>query len=202
MREPDNIQAISALQPDFMGFIFYEKSPRDVSDKLSIEAIKKIPAHINKVGVFVNEDLEKVKATRKMFGFSHVQLHGNESVDYCRELKKLGISVIKVFSIEMKEDFQVVEKYSEVSDYFLFDTKSPKHGGTGLKFDWDLLENYKGKTPVILSGGIGPNDADLIKEISNKYTFIEGLDLNSKFEISPALKDDRLVETFLGSLNN
>ncbi len=200
MRNEENASSIAGLNPDFMGFIFYRPSPRDVSNSLTPQILNAIPDKIIKVAVFVNETLEKVMDIIKSFDFTHVQLHGDESLDYCIYLKERGITVIKVFSIQTASDFEQTGSYSSVCDFFLFDTKSPKHGGTGQKFDWNLLENYKGNTPVLLSGGIAPDDVEIVKEIRQKFPFIKGLDLNSKFEISPAVKDPEKLQNFINSV--
>ena len=202
MREAENIASIALLKPDFMGFIFYSFSSRDVSTSLLKEIVDKVPKDIKKVAVFVNENLENVLSIIKEYGFSCVQLHGNESVEYCKSIKETGISVIKVFSIQTSLDFDLIEKYDDVADYYLFDTKSPKHGGTGQKFDWTLLENYRSQKPVLLSGGINSEDVQQVKDIVEKFPFIKGLDLNSKFEISPAIKDSDKLESFIRAVRD
>ncbi len=200
MRERENVAQVAALKPDYMGFIFHPPSPRDVSKVLQKEIVDLLPKEIEPVAVFVNEDLDVALKILKIFGFKHAQLHGKESVEYCAEIKKAGFGVFKVFSVDESTDFSEMEKYMEVADYFLFDTKSPKHGGTGQKFDWNLLEKYTLPKPVLLSGGIGPEDLILIQNIMKNYSFIYGLDLNSRFEIEPGLKDVAKLKLFLGSL--
>lgn len=196
MREKDNVNLVASLHPDYMGFIFYTTSPRDASSVLQKETIENLPIDIEPVAVFVNKELEEALAILNQYHFKYAQLHGNESPDYCKSIKQNGFGVFKVFSIDESTDFSTMEKYLEVADYFLFDTKSPKHGGTGVKFDWDLLEQYKLNKPVLLSGGIGTDDVSLVQQALLKYPWIHGLDLNSRFEISPAVKDLKKLSTF------
>ncbi|MBC7389826.1 MAG: phosphoribosylanthranilate isomerase [Opitutaceae bacterium] len=200
MKLEENIASVALLQPDFMGFIFYPSSPRDVSTSLTIEILGKISKEINIVGVFVDETLENVLAISHKFGFKYVQLHGRETVEYCKTLGQKGLKIIKVFSIKSEDDFKDIEQYNDVCEFYLFDTKSPKHGGTGQKFDWKLLEKYNGQKHVFLSGGISSDDVELVHEVFRKFSFIKGLDLNSKFEISPALKDSDKLEKFIKSV--
>jgi phosphoribosylanthranilate isomerase len=196
MREMENVSQVASLNPDYIGFIFYNSSPRDASSILKIETISSLPKNIDPVAVFVNKDVEDALSILNTYSFKHAQLHGNESTNYCRTIKENGFGVFKVFSIDESTDFFKMEKYIDVADYFLFDTKSPKHGGTGQKFDWDLLESYKLSKPVLLSGGIGQNDVELVQQALLKYPWIHGLDLNSRFEISPGLKDLEKLRSF------
>lgn len=196
MREKDNIDLVASLHPDYIGYIFYAASPRDVGSILQKETIENLPTNIEPVAVFVNKELGEALAILKHYNFKHAQLHGNESPEYCEAIKRHGFGVFKVFSINESTDFSEMEKYLEVADYFLFDTKSPKHGGTGQKFDWDLLEQYKLSQPVLLSGGIGPDDVELVQQALVKYPWIHGLDLNSRFEVSPGMKDVEKLRTF------
>lgn len=196
MRDKDNVAQVALLNPDYMGFIFYATSPRDASSVLQKETIEYLPKNIEPVAVFVNKELNEALAILKQYNFKHAQLHGNESSEYCEAIKQHGFGVFKVFSIDETTNFSEMGKYIEVADYFLFDTKSPKHGGTGQKFDWDLLEQYKLNKPVLLSGGIGANDVELVQQALLKYAWIHGLDLNSRFEISPAVKDTEKLRIF------
>ena len=184
MRDTQNIQDLLVLKPDYMGFIFYGKSPRDATGILDASLLKSFPTTTKKVGVFVNEDLNKVLGTVSKFNLDLVQLHGDESVAYVQELFESGISVIKVFSVGADFDLELVSPYEPYADYFLFDTKGGQRGGTGEKFDWELLKNYNLKTPFFISGGIGIEDIDSLKRM-NPYA----VDVNSKFEIEPGLKN-------------
>ncbi|MCZ8329697.1 MAG: phosphoribosylanthranilate isomerase [Flavobacterium sp.] len=186
MKFPKNIQEIAALQPDFMGFIFYPKSKRFVGDNFSPKSLEKLPSTIEKVAVFVNEDVNRIIVIQKQFSFDFVQLHGNESVADCKVLKENNINVIKVFSVDNYFNFNEVVAYENVCDYFLFDTKTPKYGGSGQPFDWELLEKYTLSKPFILSGGLSIHTIGKLK--FNKYPMLAGLDFNSRLEDSNTKK--------------
>jgi len=188
MRAPGNIRAADALHPDLMGFIFYEKSPRSVRQLPGF-----MPEHAQRVGVFVNHGNEFILAKAEEFGLTYAQLHGNETPEQCKQLKEHGLKVIKAFSIATAEDFGKVGQYEGICDFYVFDTKTPSVGGSGKSFDWQLLENYKGTTPFLLSGGIGP-DTDLTKA---KHPMLAGYDLNSRFESEPGLKNINELESFI-----
>jgi phosphoribosylanthranilate isomerase len=195
MRESENIKAVAELQPDYLGLIFYPKSKRFVEDYSAPEIIDNIPRSIKKVGVFVNEDISEVKKKVKLFSLDTIQLHGNESPFYCKELKDSGIEVIKAFGVNDSFDFLQTESYESSCDFFLFDTKSEKYGGTGIKFNWEKLSEYNNAKPVFLSGGLGPKDAEKVLNIKDFNLYC--VDLNSKFEIEPALKDIDLLNEFI-----
>jgi phosphoribosylanthranilate isomerase len=200
MRDPENISGVAAALPDFMGFIFYPKSARFVGEEFSGEQLKTIPETIKKVGVFVNELPEKVIEICKRFDFQSAQLHGSESPEYCRQIKASGLTVFKAFSVDDSFDFGQLSRYNEVCDYFLFDTKGHLPGGTGQKFNWALLRDYNGSVPFFLSGGIGPDDLEAIRNF--KHPRWRGLDVNSGFELSPALKDVDKVQQFIFRIRN
>ena len=186
MKFPENILEISKLEPNYMGFIFYEKSPRFV-ENLDVEIIKKIPSAIQKVAVFVNEELEKVVGIAEEYAFDLVQLHGNESPEYCEILKQKGIRIIKAFSVDEHFDFGQTENYMNSCQFYLFDTKTDHYGGSGKSFNWDILSKYDQKKPFFLSGGI---DLENIAEAMSLDSMnIEALDLNSKFEKEPGVKE-------------
>ena len=205
MKYDRNIQAVLSLQPDYLGFIFYKKSKRNFE-----EIIPVLPGSIKKVGVFVDADLDEVYEKIENFNLDVVQLHGNESPEYCKTLfntdiiseskmnDRKRVEVIKVFSVGDTFDFNVLNPYEKGCDYFLFDTKGEEKGGNGTIFNWNLLENYHSSKPFFLSGGIGldqlDNLDDFIKSKSSKYCF--ALDVNSKFEIEPGLKDLEKLEEF------
>lgn len=193
MKETENIQAIAQLKPDFMGLIFYPKSKR-YAGGLSAEAAT-VSNTINKVGVFVNEEENKIKEYANKYDFKHLQLHGEESPALCECLKKAGYQVIKVFSVGEDFNFSEIKDYKDVADYFLFDTKSESYGGTGKKFNWSVFDKYDNSKGIFLSGGIGPEDVQEIKNL--KGLNIYALDINSKFEIEPGLKDVELVKDFM-----
>lgn len=194
MKIPENIHAIAELNPDFMGFIFYPKSPR-YAEPLDVEALKTLPKRILKIGVFVNASLDDMLTAIKKYSLNGVQLHGTESEDICYTLRMAGLLVFKAFPVAEVSDFDATDRYEGTCDFFLFDTKTKEYGGSGVKFDWRMLESYKGETPFLLSGGISADDADAIRAINHpKFT---GIDLNSKFEVSPGLKDIDLLKSFL-----
>lgn len=200
MRESDNIMAVAELKPDFMGFIFYPGSPRFAGDLLKPEILSAIPVKIRKTGVFVNAEFNDIKTSVGKYSLNAVQLHGDESPALCRRIKNYGIQVIKVFSINEKISFAKCRDFIDCTDYFLFDTMSVKHGGSGQKFDWELIQKYDTGHPFLLSGGIGPMDADQIKGITNPY--FSGIDINSRFEIRPGLKDIQQLEHFINELRH
>lgn len=191
MREAENIQQLTQLPIDYMGFIFYEKSARFVSQNPNTN----LPARIKKVGVFVNADKEKIVAKINSFDLQVVQLHGNETAAFCQEIKDLGIETFKAFGIDEAFDWTSLSEYVGKVDYFLFDTKSKQYGGTGQTFDWDKLKEYPYDTKYWLSGGISLEN---IREAANfDDNRLYGLDLNSKFEIEPGLKNiDSLTQAF------
>jgi len=191
MRDAENIREVEALGIDLMGFIFWPKSSRYVSDCPSY-----LPSNVKRVGVFVNENIEKVKQTAHDYALDFIQLHGSESPEYCTLLK--GHHLIKAFNIATKVDFAQAKVYEGLVDYFLFDTKGKSVGGNGEKFDWSVLSAYDGNTPFLLSGGIGPEDAEQVKSFNHPQCI--GIDLNSRFEIAPGLKDINKLKQFLEQL--
>ena len=181
MKHTDNILEIGNLLPDYLGFIFYQKSARFFEG-----VIPQMDKSIKKVGVFVNETDEIVTEIIKKHTLDCIQLHGNESAEFCQNLQKQNVEIIKVFSIDDDFDFNELNEYENVCDYFLFDTKGKLHGGNGYTFNWKLLEKYKSSKPLFLSGGIG---LDEIEEIKKLKLPIFAIDVNSKFETEPGLKN-------------
>ena len=198
MREPGNILEIAALHPDFMGFIFYSESPRYAEKILDPAITGRIPAGIRKTGVFVNSDYDYISRIAAEYSLDTVQLHGNETAGLCNSLMERGIRVIKTFSITANEDFKRCFVFTGCTDYFLFDTSASGFGGSGQKFNWKELYKYELDHPFFLSGGIGPEDYKTINEIDNQSFF--GIDLNSRFEIKPGLKDREVLEKFISDL--
>jgi len=181
----DNFLEVAALKPDFLGLIFYEKSPRFVPQNVDNQ-LKQKTFGSQKVGVFVNESEDKILKIIKEFNLDFVQLHGNETPDFCEKIRE-KIPVIKAFGVSSKEDLYAAQKYYQSVDYLLFDTKTSGFGGSGRKFDWSILNEEKIQKPFLLSGGI---DLDVLDEIKTlKIKNLVGVDLNSRFEISPTLKD-------------
>lgn len=193
MRDPQNIDAVVAAGADLIGLIFYEKSKRNI-DAAAGESLRENLPQVKKVGVFVNEQYEIVRKRIVEFALDFVQLHGEESVEYCENLRAADVKIIKVFSVGSDFDFAETAKYEAVADYFLFDTKGKQRGGNGVKFNWDILQNYRGKTPFFLSGGIGEEDADAVRGLDHPMFF--GVDVNSGFEIEAGVKDARSVKRF------
>jgi phosphoribosylanthranilate isomerase len=193
LRDPANIAAVAALQPDYMGFIFFAGSKRYV-DNLSAEALNAIPESVVKTGVFVNEQLHQVQEIVLKYKLQAVQLHGDECPNYCKALKKLNPSVklIKAFGVSENFDFTILNPYQGKVDFFLFDTQTPAYGGSGKLFDWSLLKDYTLKVPYFLSGGIGLENIEELQQLKDNYLY--AIDVNSKFEYLPGLKDvDKLT---------
>ena len=200
MKYPDNAGAVAALMPDYMGFIFYKSSKRYCAETLTTEFVKALPASIIKTGVFVNESLEEVLRISAEYGFKAVQLHGHETPEFCLSCKKEGMEVIKVFHIGEKMDWSVLEPYKKVADYFLFDTKTPEYGGSGNRFNWEILKEYDNKVPLFLSGGV---DESILEEFDTlKNVNIYALDINSRFELEPGLKDVERIKKFAERLKH
>jgi phosphoribosylanthranilate isomerase len=210
MKFTENIQQVAALQPDYLGFIFYEKSKRNFEG-----IIPELPKNIKKTGVFVNEYIEIVVSLVEEYQLEAIQLHGEESVEYIKELKsqlelsqelyrnenfkigkKTAIEIIKVFGIKDHFDFEILNAYVDDVDYFLFDTKGDEKGGNGIHFNWQILKNYPFSKPFFLSGGIGLDDVEKLQEILQSSLPIYGLDINSKFEIEPGKKNIEAVKKF------
>jgi phosphoribosylanthranilate isomerase len=194
MRDAENIREVEALGIDMMGFIFYPKSSRYVSERPVY-----LPQKCKRVGVFVDEDIENIIKIADDYALDFIQLHGHESAEYIRALRfqvsGFRFQVIKAFNIATKEDLDATAPYEGLVDYFLFDTKGPSVGGNGEKFDWSMLKDYTGFTPFLLSGGIGPDDAERVKAFHHHKCI--GIDLNSRFEIEPGIKDITKLKTFL-----
>jgi phosphoribosylanthranilate isomerase len=193
MREAENIRQLLALQPDFMGFIFYEKSSRFVGEDLDEDLLKSFPHTTRKVGVFVNATASYILENYKKYNLDYVQLHGEELPDFCRNLKLKGVNIIKAFSVDENFYFGKLQNYKPYCDFFLFDTKGAERGGNGTTFDWSILSKYDNEKPFFLAGGINLENAHKALEIQNLKVY--ALDVNSKFEVSPAFKDiDKLEE--------
>lgn len=202
MREPDNIRDLVELSPDYMGLIFYPHSKRYMKG-LDTSSMKSIPPTIKKTGVFVNESMDAMADEVIQYELDAIQLHGEESAEFCRSFRKFlhnmqtekHVEIIKAFGISEGFDFTALNDYEDYVDYFLFDTKTDDHGGSGLAFDWSILENYKGKKPYFLSGGLSQENIHGIKDL--KDVRFHGVDLNSRFENEAGLKDiNKLRDVF------
>lgn len=191
MRDAENIRQLEALGIDWMGMIFWPKSKRYVSTPPVY-----LPQHVRKVGVFVDASLDNIRQHIEDYQLDIVQLHGQESPETLKALKPL--TLIKAFNIATPEDLQKTVAYEGLADYFLFDTKGKSVGGNGEKFDWSVLDSYQGETPFLLSGGIGPEDAQDVE--SFRHPKCIGIDLNSRFETEPGLKDITKLKQFLEAI--
>ncbi|MDX1940676.1 MAG: phosphoribosylanthranilate isomerase [Saprospiraceae bacterium] len=211
LNDPANIEELAQLPIDFMGFIFYKKSPRYMQPPKSPQgrlasAMAAVRGKgIKKVGVFVNAEIEEILNKVHDFELDYVQLHENESPEYCREIQSFWAAstlrsarFIKAFAVDADFDFAQTRAYEGICSLFLFDTKTPQHGGSGVRFDWNLLEKYKGNTPFLLSGGIEEGDAMAIKALD--FPQLYGVDVNSRFEVKPGVKDVEQVKRFLEAL--
>lgn len=192
MRYPENLEQLCDLGPEFVGFIFYPRSGRFVGDNPN-PALFEIPGPgTAKVGVFVNEEISRVRRAVRIFNLDAVQLHGEESVEYCG---RLSGEVMVLKALDPNGNRSEIESYGSVVDYLLFDTPGDGYGGSGQKFDWKLLNDLQAPAPFLLSGGIAPGDADAIRCVEN--TGIVGVDLNSRFELSPGRKDIQELKKFI-----
>lgn len=198
LKYPDNIREVIALRPDYVGFICYPGSKRFVGE-LDANWIARLQG-ARKTGVFVNATIHEVKKAIQQYGFQAIQLHGAETPAYCAELMDCGVEIIKAFGIDDQFNWPTLQTYEQVADYYLFDTQSARHGGTGKRFDWTLLGGYTGDKPFFLSGGISTeNIADALRLKDNR---LYALDLNSRFETAPGIKDITLLRNTLQTIND
>lgn len=203
MRDPDNIDQVALLQPDYLGLIFFEGSPRFVKDE-----IRELEGTVKKTGVFVNASEDLIVEKVRKYDLSAVQLHGEESPEFCRQLKNTfseagkNPELIKVFGVKETFNFDLLEAYEGIVELFLFDTKGKSKGGNGITFNWEVLKDYPSSTPFFLSGGIGPEEIPAIKSLyqhfqkKNKQELFFGVDVNSRFETAPGLKNAEKLKTF------
>jgi phosphoribosylanthranilate isomerase len=207
MKYQENIKEAVSLQPDYMGFIFWEPSSRFFKGQMPEE----FPETIKKTGVFVNEHIDSILNKVEKFSLNAIQLHGNESENFCAMLKETlkeslpsNTELIKVFSIKDNFDFSLLESFEPYCDYFLFDTKGKLPGGNGYTFDWSVLKSYPSKKPYFLSGGIGIDQIEeinqFLEEPAAKYCY--AVDVNSRFESKPGFKNIELLNRFINSLKN
>ena len=198
MKYIENIKSIADLSPDYLGFIFYEASKRNFTGILP-----ELPKHIKKTGFFVNEELAVVVSLQKKHQLQAIQLHGDESLTYIKALKthiSNKVELIKVVGIKDVVNFEELRPFEKEVNYFLFDTKGKNRGGNGTQFDWSVLNAYPFSKPFFLSGGIGPNDAQAVKEIKKYWLPIYAVDINSKFEDNIGLKNSTKVINFKNQL--
>ena len=196
MRDPENMIAVAALRPDYMGFIFYRNSKRAVPSDFQIP--KDFPSGIKRVGVFVNESMPAMLSLVRKFSLDFIQLHGEESPLQCEELRTAGVGVIKAFALSPGFDFKTLEPFKKVVDYFLFDNKGVDYGGTGTAFDWGMLKEYDQEVPFFLSGGLSLeniHDVALLEGMN-----LHAVDVNSGVEVRPGLKDVGKIKKLRGAI--
>ena len=195
MRDAHNIEQLLELQPDYMGFIFYEKSARNVADELDEALLKSFPKTTKKVGVFVNASAISILEKVKKYQLDYVQLHGEELPNFCKDLQLKGINIIKAFSLDENFNFAQLNNYKPWCDFFLFDAKGQNKGGNGITFDWSILERYDNEKPIFLAGGIDLENAE--EALNMTGLKIHAIDINSRFELSPAMKDVEKVQELM-----
>lgn len=195
MRDAENIRQVEQTGADWMGFIDYERSPRYLAGIPDY-----LPESISKVGVFVQASLPHIQERIAAWRLDFVQLHGQESPAFCRQLRQTGVKVIKAFSLRGPEDLQVTDDYLRDCDYFLFDTPCASYGGSGKTFDWALLTHYQGPVPFLLSGGLKPNSLTALSTFHHPRWI--GIDLNSGFEQAPGLKDVHALSAFISAFKH
>ncbi len=198
MKEAENIRQLVTLKPDFIGFIFYEKSKRYVGEDFKIDKLN-IDKPIQKTGVFVNASENYILEKVNKYKLDLVQLHGDETPEFCQKLFLKGIKISKAFQISYDFNFTQLNDYKPVCNYFLFDTKNKNYGGSGHKFNWEILKKYDNEKPFFLSGGINLEDVPAIKQLTDLNLF--AIDINSKFELKPGLKDIGKIGQFMLELN-
>lgn len=197
MRDADNIRQLAALNPDYIGFIFYAESKR-YAEFLDSTVLAELPSSIKKTGVFVNATSQDILEKVQKYQLDAIQLHGQESPKFCLEFKNSGIEVIKAFGVDEAFDFNISNAYQSAVDYFLFDTKTPLHGGSGHLFNWDLLKAYMLATPYFLSGGISAEQVSDLLKLTDERLY--ALDLNSRFEVAPGVKDIEKLTLFFNEI--
>lgn len=196
MCDSQNIHDVARASADLIGMIFYDKSPRFVN------AVPDIPKEVKRIGVFVNDTVESITAKAHDYGLDMIQLHGNETPEFIRSLRAAlpGSGIIKAISISTADDLALCSQYEDCADMLLFDTKCISAGGSGRQFSWSILNGYHGTLPFLLSGGIGPGDAPRIADFH--HPMMVGVDINSRFETEPGIKDSEKIRKFIKKLRN
>lgn len=187
LKQSNNLSAVAAAGADYVGMIFFPGSPRYAADTLPVGALPDLPGHIVKVGVFVNESTETIQRIAEAYRLQAVQLHGKETPEQCEALRGQGYQVLKVFGVGEDFDFSVLDPYLGKVDFFLFDTKTPDHGGSGISFNWSLLTQYPYDTPVFIGGGVSLENVTRL--LAMELPFLHAIDMNSRLETEPGLKD-------------
>ncbi|WP_372369604.1 phosphoribosylanthranilate isomerase [Candidatus Uabimicrobium sp. HlEnr_7] len=204
MRCTKNIADITGKQPDYLGFIFYEKSPRFAQADIANFVRSSVPNEIKKIGVFVNEVNEKISQRVTEFQLQGIQMHGDETIERCREIRKLfpNLLLSKAFGVDDKFCLSEVNAYATHCDYLLFDTKTKNYGGSGKTFSWNILRNYSLTVPFFLSGGIGLTNIDEVIRFSRDIPQLMGVDVNSKVELQPGVKNVKVVQEMIERVRN
>jgi phosphoribosylanthranilate isomerase len=200
MTDPQNVEEVSAYLPDYMGFIFYPRSLRYVGGQPDPALFSTVPGEVKKTAVFVNEYYERMIEISGKYAISILQLHGMESPETCHSLRLHGLTVIKVFPGDQVDNLKLLRDYDDAADFFLFDTPVRSLGGSGRKFDWSVLERFSPRKRYFLSGGIAADDADHLKGLSLKGLY--AVDINSRFETAPGIKNPEMVGRFIKTLRN
>jgi phosphoribosylanthranilate isomerase len=198
LRDADNLKDIAELNPDFIGFIFYEQSPRFVGETLDVAVLKTLPKSIKRVGVFVNASPDYVLRTVKKYDLHYAQLHGNETPEYCRSLRNKGVSIIRAFRVDDSFNFSMLHNFKPYCDFFLFDAKGEQPGGNGVQFDWGVMSRYDNEKPFFISGGIGLHNLDQLTQLEGMKLY--GVDVNSQVEAAPGVKDVEKVRELIARL--
>lgn len=196
LKHKNNVYAAISTGIAYVGFIFYEQSPRYVVGTLYPEDVWFLPDEVEKIGVFVNASVEEITKYAKLYQLDLIQLHGNETPEMCAAIRNQGYSVIKAFGLDDTFDFTQLQSYTKDVDFFLFDTKSPQHGGSGESFNWEMLKAYSHDIPVFIGGGVGVSNLEEL--LQHDFPFLHAVDMNSRLEIEPGLKDINQVEEALG----
>lgn len=199
MRNSENLLQLVELQPDYVGFIFHEASPRFVGEILSPDVTRSLPRGVKKVGVFVNASIDQIVKTVKRYGLDYAQLHGDETPDFCRNLQFKGVNIIKAFAIDAEFNFTKLNNFKPHCDFFLFDAKGSSRGGNGQSFDWSLLRRYDNEKPFFLAGGIDLDNAEQAADLTGLK--LHALDVNSRFETAPGVKDLEKVRRLMEKVN-
>lgn len=192
LRDPENIREVLSLQPDMIGLIFYPGSPRYVSDPYSLIPVLQNRKQTRLAGVFVDADLPTILEMHNMLSFDIIQFHGQEEPELLAAVKDAGLTTIKAIGVASEADLEAAYPYEQITDYLLFDTKSSQHGGSGRRFGWQILDQYTGTRRFLVGGGIGVDD-----EPDIRHPLFAGLDINSRFEDQPGLKNPGLIEQFM-----
>ncbi|MFT4533730.1 MAG: phosphoribosylanthranilate isomerase [Saprospiraceae bacterium] len=198
IKTKENVELISTMKIDMVGLNFYPSSVRYITRDIPAEHFDMLPIEIKRVGVFVNETMENIDSIALKFSLDYIQLHGDESVSFCKSVASKH-KIIKVFRVDNQTDLTKIPEYA-FADYYLFDTATKNFGGSGKKFDWSKLDEYKGEIPFLLSGGIGPTDAKIVR--SYIHPLYKGIDINSKFESVPGIKNPELIIPFIKQLTS